>query len=119
MDTVPRPVDCANGNGNCANGGRRGQQNTGSIRNDKFGKVRNHQTLFGGGLAHHRIVTAQFHRMIWVVTIYSMPIAKKKRACDLIAGEDLKKQQKKKKIQIKTKLKSREIILKKIQSCTQ
>ena len=115
MDTVPRAVDCPNSNGRCS-----GHQNTRTIRNDILGKVRNHQTFFGGSLAHHRIITAQFHRIIWVITT-AYQSAKSVRIFLVLRRKKISKKQRRKKNkktkQIQTKI---EIPLKNnntIQSC--
>ena len=102
MDTVPRAVDCPNSNGRCS-----GHQNTRTIRNDILGKVRNHQTFFGGSLAHHRIITAQFHRIIWVITT-AYQSAKSVRIFLVLRRKKISKKQRRKKNkktkQIQTKI---------------
>lgn len=102
MDTVPRAVDCPNSNGRCS-----GHQNTRTIRNDILGKVRNHQTFFVGSLAHHRIITAQFHRIIWVITT-AYQSAKSVRIFLVLRRKKISRKQRRKKTnKIKPKLKSR------------
>ena len=110
MDTVPRAVDCPNSNGRCS-----GHQNTRTIRNNILGKVRNHQTFFGGSLAHHRIITAQFHRIIWVITT-AYQSAKSVRIFLVLRRKKISKKQRRKKKtkkqnKFKPKLKSREKII--------
>lgn len=79
MDTVPRAVDGSDGDGGCGS-----HQNSRTFRASMFRHVGNDPTVVGG-LARHRIVAAQLHRLVGVITI-ACPTRHK--ACVLEVGSE-------------------------------